>query len=237
MALYVPERVLKSRSKNGTTEYLIKWEGYSLQEVTWETPERMYPEDPNCEAWFDMLADWDERKERAAELQREKRRERRREKNQSTKKAELKKRINASATKNKLKNHLKGGHTENKTAYDREDNSDSESGTHANEDRESTDYTENHFSRPDYTRVISIDKLGRRHKNRPIQTSDQSNHENASPNPMEESVDYNPIHHWSMCRPDAPTWDPVQAFADLPIGCPVIGWWSGGRDGSVGLCV
>jgi hypothetical protein len=33
---YLIDTILDQRTKNGTTEYLIKWDGYPLQEATWE---------------------------------------------------------------------------------------------------------------------------------------------------------------------------------------------------------
>jgi hypothetical protein len=49
---YVPERILKQRTRNGKLEYLIKWRRYPMGQSTWEPAERIKEDAPKLISIF-----------------------------------------------------------------------------------------------------------------------------------------------------------------------------------------
>src|SRR6266536_2015064 len=44
---YVPERILKQRTRNGKLQYLVKWKRYPESEATWEPIDKLQEDVPN----------------------------------------------------------------------------------------------------------------------------------------------------------------------------------------------
>ena len=44
---YVPEKILRQRTRNGKLQYLVKWERYPESEATWEPADKLQEDVPN----------------------------------------------------------------------------------------------------------------------------------------------------------------------------------------------
>ena len=51
---YEVEKILRKRVKKGTTQYLVKWKGYSSSENTWEPTENLHCPDVCCDYCLNM---------------------------------------------------------------------------------------------------------------------------------------------------------------------------------------